>query len=421
MAIELNQAQADFMNATERLVAFVAGYGAGKTFISLLKILQLASINAGFDGAYVAPTYKMAEDLGFRDCMALCDSLGIEYKANKAKLKLEVWMGETPKWTLIHFLSGDKPDSLKGLNLAWALVDEAGMCDEAVWKQLLARVRVKKAPLNQLIVVGTPEGGPGTWFGQVAEFGADGVKADRLIRARTHDNPHLPPEYIEDMRSRYTPDEFRGYCEGYFVASGGQVYRWDSKSMVRPFTDPYQHEGQLQVYADFNVVKVVWLLAWQHKGVVHVFDEVVSENTYTNEQGIKVKERIRKWGLDPEGVHLYHDSNTSKRSASATRDGTGTSDVLEVRQLGFKPKYRNQNPPVRDRVASVNKKLQDGALFVDTRCTELTKSLSTQGRDKAGNPDKSGGLDHAVDALGYGIFYQWPYAHRKTPGPTSYH
>lgn len=425
--IQLLRHQRALWEATERLVAMVAGYGAGKTYTALLKMVQLAQENPGLNGAYVAPTYPMCKDLGFRDFLSLAERLGFRTRTNKAELNIEIWCGPPGReaWSRILFRSGDKPDSLKGLNLAWALVDEAGMMHEDVWKQLLARVRVESPDgRSQLVVIGTPEGGPGTWFGQIAEFGPPGVRADRLIRARTADNPHLPPTYLEDMRSRYTPEEFRGYCEGYFVASGGSVYRWNADAMLRDF-DPSDHAGEVQIWADFNVGKVVWLLAHVNNGVVHVFDEIVSQNTYTNEQATKAVERLRQWGLDPSGVKVYHDANTSRKSASATRDGSGLSDVKELRLKGFKsvPAGR-QNPPVRDRVAAVNRKLQGGTLFVAPRCKELTTSLATQGRDKAGNPDKSGGLDHAVDALGYGIFRQWPYQHKPDEperGPNRYH
>jgi len=411
--MQLFPAQRMLLAATERLVAFVAGYGSGKTFSALIKLAQLAGKNAGVEGAYVAPTYPMAEDLGFRAFLALCDELGIRHKENKAKLKVWVYMGEDPTWTLIHFLSGDKPDSLKGLNLGWALVDEAGMCDVEVWKQLLARVRVP-CPLSQLIVIGTPEGGPGSWFGQVAEFGPEGEKAQRLIRARTADNTTLPPEYLANMKSRYTEEEFLGYCEGYFVAAGGQIYRFDAKRHVRPW-HAADRTGDIQIFADFNVQKVVWLLAHVHNGVAHVFDEVVSQNKYTDEQAASTKERLWQWGFDPTGLPMFHDSNTSKKSASARRDEVSSSDVIEVKKAGFRSKAQRQNPPVRDRISSVNAMLKAGTLFVDPRCKELIASLSTQGRDSKGQPDKSTGLDHAVDALGYGIHYQWPTRHRTDP------
>jgi hypothetical protein len=414
--VKLFPAQRMLLAATERLVAFVAGYGSGKTFSALLKLAQLAGRNPGVEGAYVAPTYPMAEDLGFRAFLALCDAQGIKHRENKAKLKVWVWMGAEPEWTLIHFLSGDKPDSLKGLNLGWALVDEAGMCDVAVWLQLLARVRVP-CPLSQLIVIGTPEGGPGSWFGQVAEFGPTGEKADRLIRARTADNTTLPPEYLENMRSRYTEEEFRGYCEGYFVAAGGQIYRFNREKHVRPW-QAADRTGEIQVWADFNVQKVVWLLAHVHNGVAHVFDEVVSTNKYTDEQALATKERLFAWGIDPRGLSMFHDSNTSKKSASARRDEVSSSDVIEIQKAGFRSKAQRQNPPVRDRISSVNAKLKAETLFVDPRCKELIASLSTQGRDKNGQPDKSGGLDHAADALGYGVHYQWPTRHKVDPDAT---
>ena len=262
----------------------------------------------------------------------------------------------------------------------------------------------------QLVLVSTPEGGPGTWLGQWAEFGPPGIVANELIRAKTADNPYLKKEYLEEMKARYTPEEYKGYCEGYFVAAGGQVYRWDSTRNTRSQEVPHDF-GEVQVYADFNVSKVVWLLAWVHNDVVYVFDEIVKQGVYTEEMARETALRLRKWGFDPHGLKIFHDANTGSRSATASRDRTSHSDVHYCKAVGLIPKAGRQNPPVRDRLASVNAKLRDGTILVDPRCTELIASLATQGRDSNGQPDKSGGLDHAPDALGYGIYSQWRIRH----------
>ena len=419
--IRLLPAQQQLLEATGRLVAFIAGYGAGKTFSACLKAIQLAGLNPGCVGAFLEPTFKMCRMIAMPDMETACKALGVKYRWRLAEFCLEVWVGDEPEWTKIFFMSADKPESLDGLNLAWAILDEAGQCKEAVAKKLLARMRDPRATQTQFILVSTPEGGPGTWLGQWAEFGPPHVVANTLIRARTVDNPYLKKEYLEEMRARYTPDEYLGYCEGYFVAQGGQVYRWDSTRNTRTVEIPSPMVGEIQIFADFNVVKVVWLLAWVHGGLVHVFDEVIGSNQYTEEMCPKVQQRLRKWDIDPVGIKIYHDANVSSRSATASRDKTGKSDVHYCKIAGFVPKARRQNPPIRDRVAAVNAKLKEGTLFVADRCTELKASLATQGRDANGQPDKSGGLDHAPDALGYGIFYQWPVRPLRDPNaPTRY-
>jgi len=419
--MKLLPAQKRLLDATGRLVAFIAGYGAGKTFSACIKAIQLAGKNPGCMGAFLEPTFKMCQMIAMPDMENACKALNVKYRWKLSQFCLEVWVGEEPQWTQIFFMSADKPESLDGLNLAWAILDEAGQCKESVAKKLLARMRNPQANQVQLILVSTPEGGPGTWLGQWAEFGPPHVVANQLIRARTADNPFLAREYLEDMKARYTPDEYLGYCEGYFVAQGGQVYRWDSTKNTRDPAIDGDGFGEIQIYADFNVAKVVWLLAWVHGGQVHVFDEVIGANQYTEEMCLLAQKRLRQWDIDPAGIKIFHDANVSARSATAARDKTGRSDVHYCKEAGFRPRAGRQNPPVRDRIASVNAKLKEGSLFVAPRCTELRASLATQGRDSHGQPDKKGGLDHAPDALGYGIFYQWPVRPPRDPNaPTRY-
>jgi len=409
MQVALLPAQDTLLRAVARLVAFVAGYGAGKTHSACLKALQLAAENPGCDGMFLEPTYKMCKNIAGPMLRRTCDQLGVVYKWREADMQLWVWVGAEPQWTCIHLLSAEKPDGIDGHTLAWAILDEAGQCKEEVPKKLLGRLRHPAAKRIQLILCGTPEGGPGTWFGQWAEFGPPTLKAGQLIRAATADNPFLPPSYLAHMEATYTPDEFKGYCGGYFVAAGGQVYRWAPARNLRPFHPDDEGTGRIEVWADFNVTKVVWLLAHVTASRARVFDEVASVNTYTDEQAVKVRERLAKWGIHPD-VDLIHDANVAKKgSTTATRkDKPSKSDKIEVKKAGFTPRSRHQNPPVRDRVASVNAMLKAGTLTVDPRCKELIKSLATQGRDGNGQPDKAGGLDHAVDALGYGIHMHWP-------------
>lgn len=408
--LKLLPAQGELLLAKERVVAVCSGVGGGKTFSACLKALELAQVNAGFQGAFLMPTFRMCKNIAFKDFLALLEKLGIKHRVHVAELKVEVFVGDTAKdakWSTIYFLSAEKPDALNGLNLAWAIMDEAGSCKEDAWKKMLARIRAPAAPREQIIAVGTPEA-RAIWYKELSE-GHDKVRANRTIRAKTEDNYHLSPEYLSDLRDRYTPEEFLQYCHGHFISAGGQVYRWDSSKHVQPLKNlPYPLTGSIQVYADFNVSKVVWLLAFVTGNKIHVFDEVVNFNTYTDEQAKKVKERIHSWGQVSNGVVVYHDAATSNRSATASRDRTGRSDVYWCKELGFRTKANSKNPPIRERIASVNAKLSKGELVVDPRCKELIESLSSQGRDSNGQPDKSTGLDHAVDALGYGVHWQWP-------------
>ena len=85
------------------------------------------------------------------------------------------------------------------------------------------------------------------------------------------------------------------------------------------------------------------------------------------------------------------------------------------------------NPPVIDRIASVNtafyNKVGETRLTVQPKCKSLIKCLDKQVyKEGTRAPDKSAGLDHMPDALGYLVWglmaIRRPVQHSK--GPVSY-
>jgi hypothetical protein len=84
------------------------------------------------------------------------------------------------------------------------------------------------------------------------------------------------------------------------------------------------------------------------------------------------------------------------------------------RERGFKKqKYRKKHPPVADRVNSVNRMLQaaNGSvrLFVDPKCKKFIEALEqTQYVPGSREVDKKAGVEHAADAAGYCIEFEFP-------------
>ena len=97
-------------------------------------------------------------------------------------------------------------------------------------------------------------------------------------------------------------------------------------------------------------------------------------------------------------VHAYTDAAGRARDTSAS-----ASDVEHLQVGGFTVRTPKANPPIRDTVNKVNHALALGNLLVSPRCKKVQESLNSQGRDKYGNPDKTGGHDHFTDAIRYGI------------------
>jgi hypothetical protein len=101
---------------------------------------------------------------------------------------------------------------------------------------------------------------------------------------------------------------------------------------------------------------------------------------------------------------VYPDASGFQRHTSAM-----LSDIDLLRQAGFTIKVRKTNPPVTNRVNSVNKMLE-GNCIIDPSCKMLIQDLE-QVTNKQGTReiDKSNKmLTHMSDALGYAIEWEFP-------------
>jgi len=206
-------AQASLVQSRKPVSIFVGGVGSGKTRGAVYKATQLGAVNAPCFGLFIEPTYVMVRDVAFRSFQEVYEEAGIKYDLIKSESIIRV----ADSFDIL-FRSGDQPERLYGLNAAWAIIDEPASQSEDVPKVVLQRLRDPRARLKQLVLTGTPAGF--NWFYEWAHRG----DAD-VFRARTYDNPHLDPAYIEEMKKKYTDEEIRAYINGEFIRFEGQWYK----------------------------------------------------------------------------------------------------------------------------------------------------------------------------------------------------
>jgi hypothetical protein len=138
---------------------------------------------------------------------------------------------------------------------------------------------------------------------------------------------------------------------------------------------------------------------------LHVLDEIVIANSNTSEMAAEIRRRYP--GRD---VAVYPDPSGNSRKTSAP---VGQTDFALLKQAGFRVIADKTAPPVVDRINEVNALLKsaEGAcrLFVHPRCVHLVKGFEGL-TYKSGTslPDKSTGLDHVLDALGYVVHQEFP-------------
>ena len=397
-----------------RLVMLVSGLGGGKTRIGCRWAIDRAWANHPIPVYCFEPTYPMVRRVlrpGFQE---LCDEMGLPHRwmAGEHIMRIDV----AGRRLMIPCLSASNSDHVKGPNIAAAWIDEAGQVDDDAIKQIRARVRHPGASVRQMLLTGTPEGMRGAFYDlaegdvkTIAKRRAEGTL--EVIRARTGDNPFLPPGYVEEELGDLDPHEREQYELGLFVPPRGRVYGGWSEANKLDDVATFERHGSPFMACDFNVMKMSWCCGWILGDRMCVTGELIADNTDTEEHAQRAREWWRDQDVEPREVTVYGDAAGNQRRTSA---GAGRTDWTALSAAGFRAqRVPPSNPAVRDRVFALNAKLRRNEVLVSpSRAPETVRSLSQQERDQWGEPDKSRGLDHMADALGYAVARLWP---RKYP------
>jgi len=190
--IKITPKQQDFIASTTWGTVFRAGIGSGKTFVLCLK----AIINAlnGRRQLMCSFSYPMLRDVVAVTMHEALDKMGLiesrDFTYNKSDHAYRI------RDTEVLLRSGDAPDSLRGLNMHDALIDEGRQFgDRAIFDIIVGRLR--NASDSRWAIATTPNGND--WVATLSVTA--GVT---LITQTTLENPFLPTEYIQHLLETYT-------------------------------------------------------------------------------------------------------------------------------------------------------------------------------------------------------------------------
>ncbi len=371
----------------------VGGYGSGKTHIGAIRSIYLSHVNSGIPGMYVSPSYPMAEKTIVISLKEILTRSGVDYKYNETKHRFLIrnWDGH------IWIGSGEKPDSLKGANLAWFGIDEPFSQKREVFKQMIARARHPDATIREGFLTGTAE---------QLNWGYELVNNEDIdighVVASTLDNPHLPQEYKDNLLASYSEEEIQAYVYGQFVnLTAGRVCKPFDRSkhvVVRGDLNELLAHGHLFVGCDFNVDYMSASVGVDLNGHIHWFDKFRQSNSNTFEMADWLRAKY------PRLVHCYPDATGKARKTSSTK-----SDHQILKDKGFIVHTRPGNPPVKDRVNSWNRLLKDDRMTFDPKLKELiadNELMVWKNGDLDQTTDKA--RTHAFDSASYPVYTRHP-------------
>ena len=405
---DLHPGQRAFVDdQSTQIIGLSAGYGAGKTRSLTAKAVILSIVNQGFIGCVMEPTGPLIRDIWQTDFESFLEQYDIPYTFRASPL---------PEYVL-HLPGGDTKilcrsfenwSRIIGLNLAWVLADEIDTVAPAIAEKAFPKIlgRLRSGNVRQFGAASTPEGFRWMWN----TFGTEEAqqRPDRkLIRMRSADNPHLPQDFIERLQANYDPSLLQAYLEGQFCnLTTGQVYdRFDRTKHVTTDIPDVSNEP-LRIGVDFNIGNMSAVIGVRLGNNLLLIDEISgAHDTDAMAQEIRHRAQGRQ-------VYIYPDASGGNRSTNASR-----TDIQILESYGFSNQSPRANPPIRDRVASVQALLENGKgevrLKVAAGCKRTIECLELQSYTEKGEPDKDAGYDHMNDALGYLVYRDFSMIHAR--------
>nr|WP_276315676.1 terminase family protein [Ectothiorhodospira shaposhnikovii] len=387
------------MQDSARFKVVVAGRRFGKTFLARAAIIKMARVQKRRIW-YVAPSYRMAKQIMWSD---LLDALPKKWivRVNETAMRIELI-----NRTVIELKGADKPDSLRGVGLHFLVMDEFQDMRGDVWTKVLRPTLTSTG--GHALFIGTPKS-----FNHLYELWSLGQKAEmtRIGRWRswqftTAMSPFIPAEELEAARRDMDEKSFQQEFEASFLSMSGLVYYPFDRS-VHVGEYPFNPALPIWVGQDFNIDPMSSvILQPQPSGEVWAVDEIVRFSSNTQDVCDELERRF--WRYQKQ-ITIYPDP-----AGGARQHARGESDLDIFRERGFRRiKYRRKHPFVADRVNAVNRMLRSGdgqvRLRINHSCRSLIESLEqTIYKPGSRDIDKSGGLEHSTDALGYPVEIEFP-------------
>lgn len=395
--IDLLPAQDEFVFSESPNPALVGGLGSGKTQAGVHRLIRLMDDDPGINTLYAMPTYDLLKLRAIPGFIKELNFAGYQYKLNKSDYSIEV-----ADFGTIYLRSYDNPDRFIAFEVAHAVVDEIDTLDidkaSEVWRKVTERTRQKTLSHNSIGAVTSPDHGKhGFVFNRWVRNKND---RQHLIKAKTTDNPFLPPGYVDQIRENYDINLAELYIDGEFVNLTSQkVYHFFDKERHHKAAPKEAEYNAIHIGIDFNIggcCSNVFVIAGNQ---MHAINEFVSHDTYdfvNNLNRFKGKQ-----------ITIYPDASGDNRTTNASK-----TDIQIISESGYRVDAGRTNPAVRDRVNSVNSLLSKDRLFIDTnKCPLLTDALEQQGYTDKGEPEKFNkhpAIDDWVDNAGYTVYRKFP-------------
>jgi phage terminase large subunit-like protein len=211
--VELHPAQLEIFNSEARFKVIAAGRRFGKSRLAAWILLIKALQSDSKDVFYIGPTFQQSKDIMWNMLKELGGDLIQDTYENTARITLT-------NGRRIYLKGSDRPDTLRGVGLAYVVMDEYASMRPDVWEMIirptLADVR------GGAMFIGTPAG-----KNHFYDLYMDAEKDDdwEAFSYNSTDNPYIPEDEVEAARSSMSSMAFRQEFEASFETFSGGIFK----------------------------------------------------------------------------------------------------------------------------------------------------------------------------------------------------
>lgn len=360
----------------KRFVLCISGIQGGKTYLGTIWLLNEIANHWNDDFMIAAPTYKILQQSTLKKFFELVPDDWGEYKKQENVFKLKHG-GD------VFIRSTEDPDSIEGMKLRSAWLDEAGQMKSAVWINAQGRLAVQQ---GRCILTTTFYAL--NWV--YRELYNKKTEDHEVFKWRSKDNPYFPQEEWDRARKDLPPDVFARRYEGEPRKLSGLVYPDFDEDCVFDDLSIIPDKVDTACGIDFgyeNPFVCLWV-ARDKKGTHYIFAEHYKSKTLLKDHSNIIK-----------GVNRY------KKISGYYCDPSAKQQIEELKSLGFGP-IKPTNNDVEIGIERVTKLIRNKQLKVYNKCLNTIDEFETYHRPEPRDekevkekPIKAG--DHTMDALRY--------------------
>lgn len=276
---------------------------------------------------------------------------------------------------------------------------------------------------EKFVLSATNPGSPKHWaHKKLVESKSPRVKT---FYSKTHDNPYLPPSYVQGLLERLDPKMAQRMVYGLWVEIDQErvYYAYDSDHNFRKYKYKVVDGLPIRLHFDFNIGEgkpLSMVMSQFHQrapndmGEWHFFDEVIVDGQRT----LDCMEEAASRGLFDLGTNFIVHGDATGRHRD-TRSKVSDYDIIEKflanfrnrkgEPIRFKTQVRKDNPPLRERHNTSNGYMLSASgqrrLFVYEGCETLDEGFRLTALKKGGQylEDDTDRFQHCTTAATYGV------------------